>query len=124
MIANLQNTMFNAVAGSMAGGGALPDAGGGQNVSLFTSPLFHVSGCHSTLVVGLLAGLKLVMPEGRFTPETALELIQEHKRHRVGDGADDGVAGLRAPRPPRLRHVARCAASPSAARRRPTSSSG
>ena len=78
MVANLQNTMYNAVAGSMAGGGALPDAGGGANVALFTSPLFHVSGCHSTLVVGLLAGLKLVMPEGRFTPETALELIQEH----------------------------------------------
>jgi long-chain acyl-CoA synthetase len=78
MVANLQNTMFNAVAGSMSGGSALPDAGAGQNVSLFTSPLFHVSGCHSTLVVGLLAGLKLVMPEGRFTPETALELIQEH----------------------------------------------
>ena len=78
MIANLQNTMYNAVAGSMTGsGGALPD-GGSQNVSLFTSPLFHVSGCHSTLVVGLLAGLKLVMPVGRFTPETALELIQEH----------------------------------------------
>jgi long-chain acyl-CoA synthetase len=80
MVANLQNTMYNAVAGSMGGGGALPDAGGGgQNVSLFTSPLFHVSGCHSTLVVGLLAGLKLVMPEGRFTPETALSLIQDHK---------------------------------------------
>jgi long-chain acyl-CoA synthetase len=77
MIANLQNTMYNAVAGSMTGGGALPD-GGSQNVSLFTSPLFHVSGCHSTLVVGLLAGLKLVMPVGRFTPETALQLIQEH----------------------------------------------
>ncbi len=78
MIANLQNTMYNAVAGSMSGGGgALPD-NAGQNISLFTSPLFHVSGCHSTLVVGLLAGLKLVMPEGRFTPETALELIQEH----------------------------------------------
>jgi long-chain acyl-CoA synthetase len=80
MIANLQNTMYNAVAGSMAGGsGALPDADSGQNVALFTSPLFHVSGCHSTLVVGLLAGLKLVMPEGRFTPETALDLIQEHR---------------------------------------------
>ncbi|HEX4867983.1 MAG TPA: class I adenylate-forming enzyme family protein [Acidimicrobiales bacterium] len=78
MIANLQNTMYNAVAGAMGGGGALPDRGGGQNVSLFTSPLFHVSGCHSTLVVGLLAGLKLVMPEGRFTPETALQLIQDH----------------------------------------------
>ncbi|MGQ0830275.1 MAG: class I adenylate-forming enzyme family protein [Microthrixaceae bacterium] len=79
MIANLQNTMYNAVAGSMTGGGALPDGGGGANVALFTSPLFHVSGCHSTLVVGLLAGLKLVMPEGRFTPETALELIAEHQ---------------------------------------------
>jgi long-chain acyl-CoA synthetase len=79
MIANLQNTMFNAVAGAMTGGGALPDGGGGQNVSLFTSPLFHVSGCHSTLVVGLLAGLKLVMPTGRFTPEEALRLIQEHQ---------------------------------------------
>ena len=56
MVANLQNTMYGAVAGAMAGGAALPDAGGGQNVSLFTSPLFHVSGCHSTLVVGLLAG--------------------------------------------------------------------
>ena len=78
MIANLQNTMYGAVAGSMTGGGALPDTNAGQNVALFTSPLFHVSGCHSTLVVGLLAGLKLVMPEGRFTPETALELIQEH----------------------------------------------
>jgi len=79
MIANLQNTMYNAVAGSMAGGGALPDGGTGPNVALFTSPLFHVSGCHSTLVVGLLAGLKLVMPEGRFTPETALQLIQDHQ---------------------------------------------
>jgi long-chain acyl-CoA synthetase len=84
MIANLQNTMYNAVAGSMiaaagGGSGALPDSGGGQNVSLFTSPLFHVSGCHSTLVVGLLAGLKLVMPEGRFLPEHALQLIQDHQ---------------------------------------------
>jgi long-chain acyl-CoA synthetase len=84
MIANLQNTLYNAVSGAMVaaaggGGGALPDAGSGQNVSLFTSPLFHVSGCHSTLVVGLLAGLKLVMPVGRFTPEEALSLIQEHK---------------------------------------------
>jgi len=79
MIANLQNTMYNAVAGAMSGGGALPDGGGGQNVALFTSPLFHVSGCHSTLVVGMLAGLKLVMPEGRFLPEHALQLIQEHE---------------------------------------------
>ena len=123
MVANLQNTMFNAVAGSMSGGGALPDAASGQNVSLFTSPLFHVSGCHSTLVVGLLAGLKLVMPEGRFTPETALELIQEHK---VTVWATVPTMVWRVCEHPD-RHaydtVARCAAWPSAARRRPTSSS-
>jgi len=77
MIANLQNTLYNGVAGAMVGGGALPQ-GGGQTVALFTSPLFHVSGCHSTLVVGLLAGLKLVMIEGRFEPQKALELIQDH----------------------------------------------
>jgi len=78
MIANLQNTLYNGVAGSMSGGGAMPDAGGGQNVSLFTAPLFHVSGCHSNLVVGLLAGIKLVMLEGRFDPDKALQLIQDH----------------------------------------------
>jgi long-chain acyl-CoA synthetase len=77
MVANLQNTLYSSVAQSMMGGSLLGDDPS-TNVSLFTSPLFHVSGCHSTLVVGLLAGVKLVMPEGRFTPETALELIQEH----------------------------------------------
>ncbi len=78
MIANLQNTMYGGVAGAMLGAGALPQGESGQTVALFTSPLFHVSGCHSTLVVGLLAGIKLVMLEGRFTPDEALRLIEEH----------------------------------------------
>ena len=78
MIANLQNTLYNGVAGSMAGGGAIPQTPG-QTVALFTSPLFHVSGCHSTLVVGMLAGLKLIMIEGKFEPQKALELIQDHE---------------------------------------------
>ena len=38
-----------------------------------------MSGLHSTLVTGLLAGLRLVMVEGRFDPEKALELI-EHEQ--------------------------------------------
>lgn len=79
MIANLQNTIFNSVAGSMTGGGAIPDGGDSQTVSLFTSPLFHVSGCHSTLVVGMVAGLKLVMPVGKFEPEDALRIIEDQK---------------------------------------------
>lgn len=78
MIANLQNTMFNAVAGAMTGGGNVLDATQ-QSASLLTSPLFHVSGCHSGLVVGLLAGLKLVIPQGKFEPEKAMQLIQDEK---------------------------------------------
>ncbi|HEY2812041.1 MAG TPA: class I adenylate-forming enzyme family protein [Acidimicrobiales bacterium] len=79
MIANLQNTIYGSVAGAMLGSGAIPQGDGGQTVALFTSPLFHVSGCHSTLVVGMIAGLKLVMIDGRFEPRKALELIQQHK---------------------------------------------
>src|SRR4051795_10044123 len=79
MIANLQNTMYGSVAGAMTGGAVIPQGEAGQTVALFTSPLFHVSGCHSTLVVGLLAGLKLIMVEGRFDPPKALELIQDNK---------------------------------------------
>jgi len=83
MIANLQNTVFLLTAGSIeaaqdgtAGG---PTDGPGQPVSLFTSPLFHVSGCHSTLVVGMMGGLKLVMPEGLFDPVLALRLIERER---------------------------------------------
>jgi long-chain acyl-CoA synthetase len=78
MVANLQNTLYNALASVMANpeAGAMPSDG--QTVSLLTSPLFHVSGCHSNLVVGLLAGIKIVIPEGRFRPEGVLELIERH----------------------------------------------
>jgi long-chain acyl-CoA synthetase len=83
MIANLQNTIYTTVAGSMLatanGDGSGGSLGSGDTVSLLTSPLFHVSGCHSGLVVGLLAGVRLVIPAGRFDPVTALELIQDHK---------------------------------------------
>jgi long-chain acyl-CoA synthetase len=78
-IANLQNTIYNTVATSMQSSDppALGGAGGGQTVALLTSPLFHVSGCHSSLVVGTLGGVKLVIPEGRFEPDKALGLIQD-----------------------------------------------
>jgi long-chain acyl-CoA synthetase len=58
---------------------AMLSAGPAPTVSLLTSPLFHVSGCHSGLVVGMLAGIKLVIPSGRFDPASALELIQDHQ---------------------------------------------
>ena len=79
MVANLQNTLFNTIAGAMADPDvAAAGAAGGQTVGLLTSPLFHVSGCHSSLVVGMIAGVKLVIPEGRFDPDKALQLIQDH----------------------------------------------
>jgi len=79
MVANLQNTLFNTIASAMADPEvAALGGGGGQTVGLLTSPLFHVSGCHSSLVVGMIAGVKLVIPEGRFDPDTALQLIQDH----------------------------------------------
>jgi steroid-24-oyl-CoA synthetase len=77
MIANLQETIYGAVASTMADEGA--GLGGGQMVALLTSPLFHVSGCHSGLVVGLALGIRLVIPDGRFEPEKAMQLIQDEK---------------------------------------------
>jgi long-chain acyl-CoA synthetase len=79
MIANLQNTLYTTVANAMANPEAGNMLGGsGPTVSLLTSPLFHVSGCHSGLVVGMLAGVKIVIPAGRFDPAEALRLIEEH----------------------------------------------
>ena len=78
MIANLQNTLFSTVSGAMANPSAGSPLGGGPTVSLLTSPLFHVSGCHSGLVVGMLAGIKIVIPDGRFEPAEALRLIEDH----------------------------------------------
>jgi long-chain acyl-CoA synthetase len=81
MVANLQNTVFLLTANAMAAA-ATGDEGssitppGSQPVALFTAPLFHVAGCHSTLVVGMMGGLKLVMLEGRFDPVKALSLIE------------------------------------------------
>lgn len=79
MIANVQNTMYNAVAGVLQGGVNVLPQGGGQTASLLTSPLFHVSGCHSGVVVALLAGIKVVMVEGKFEPEKAMRLIETEK---------------------------------------------
>jgi long-chain acyl-CoA synthetase len=79
MIANLQNTVYNTVAGAMMADAVSELAGAGkrQTASLLTSPMFHVSGCHSGIVLGLLAGVKLVIPVGKFEPTAAMQLIQD-----------------------------------------------
>ena len=80
MLANLQNTFYLGVAGMLAapedgGASVLPTGAGGQTTSLLTSPLFHVSGCHSNLVVSFAAGMRLVIPPGRFDPEHVMSTI-------------------------------------------------
>jgi len=47
--------------------------------ALLPSPLFHVSGCHSGIVVAILAGIKTVIPVGRFEPEKAMQLIEDER---------------------------------------------
>ncbi|MEL7207308.1 MAG: class I adenylate-forming enzyme family protein, partial [Actinomycetota bacterium] len=82
MIANLQNTLFNTVSGLMVEAAEDPDAppaADTRTTALLTSPLFHVSGTHSGLVVGTLGGIKLVIPEGRFDPDAVLQLIEEEQ---------------------------------------------
>ncbi|HEX7131982.1 MAG TPA: AMP-binding protein [Iamia sp.] len=78
MVANLQNTVMNTVATRMATEEE-PSEGGGQTVGLLTSPLFHVAGCHSNLVVSMLGGVRIVMPTGRFDPDQVLQLIQDEQ---------------------------------------------
>jgi long-chain acyl-CoA synthetase len=79
MISNLMGTLYSSIAGSMVNPGAATISGTTPNASLLTSPLFHVAGCHSGLVVGLIAGIKIVMPVGRFDPEEAMRLIASER---------------------------------------------
>jgi long-chain acyl-CoA synthetase len=80
MLANLQNTLYYGMSGALRlGVNPLAADGAEQRSALLTSPLFHVSGCHSGLVVGMLIGIKLVIPVGKFEPEKAMQLIQDEK---------------------------------------------
>ncbi len=105
MIANLQNTMYSTIAGSMVSGDSPAVDASGQTSALLTSPLFHVSGCHSSLVVGTIAGVKLVIPEGKVRAREGTESHRRRGDHGVGNRAHHGVAGVRVPGAPRLRHV-------------------
>jgi long-chain acyl-CoA synthetase len=79
MVSNLMGTMYSSFSSAMINPGATTIDPGAKNASLLTSPLFHVSGCHSGLVVGLLAGIKIVIPVGKFEPDKAMQLIQDEK---------------------------------------------
>ena len=79
MIANLQDSLFIVFSSALVNPERSLMPPSGKPVGLLTSPLFHVSGCHSGLVIGMATGLKLVMIPGKFEPEAAMKLIeQEH----------------------------------------------
>ena len=85
-LANLQNILLLGVAATMRGQ-APPDelSGKRQPASLLVVPLFHTTGCHATMVVNYAAGGKLVlMPPGRFDPDTAMRFIQEEEVTSIG----------------------------------------
>src|SRR3954454_21219512 len=54
MISNLMGTMYSSVSGGMITPGAVTISPATPTASLLPSPLFHVAGCHSGLVVGLI----------------------------------------------------------------------
>lgn len=56
--------------------GAVPPPG--QPASLLSVPLFHVTGCHSTMVPALHIGAKLVMTY-RFDPDETVRLIERER---------------------------------------------
>jgi long-chain acyl-CoA synthetase len=74
VIANAQNTRFNAaVAARMTGQPSPPPT------SLITVPFFHVSGCHAGIVAAMDRGSTAVLPVGRFDPEEVLRLIEDER---------------------------------------------
>ena len=80
MLANLQNTLYYGMSTALRSGlNPLAADDAEPRSALLTSPLFHVSGCHSGLVVGLVVGVKLVIPVGKFEPVKAMTLIQDEK---------------------------------------------
>jgi len=79
MIANLQNSLYIVFASALANPERAIISADLKPTGLLSAPLFHVSGCHSGLVIGLAGGIKLVMVPGRFEPVKALELIEREK---------------------------------------------
>ncbi len=76
IITNLCSSQFlRARAELITGVSPDPDV---QPASLLSVPLFHVTGCHSTMVPALASGSKLVLVY-RFDPEETLRLIERER---------------------------------------------
>jgi steroid-24-oyl-CoA synthetase len=80
-LANLQNIFCLGVANSTRGGEAAPELTSDvQSATLLVVPLFHVTGCLSTMMLSYASGAKVVlMPPGRFDPDAAMATIEREK---------------------------------------------
>jgi long-chain acyl-CoA synthetase len=84
-IANLQNIVVLGIAAAMRGTPPPEAEAGLQSASLLVVPLFHVTGCLSTMMVNYATGGKLVlMPVGRFDPDVAMQIIEREKVTSIG----------------------------------------
>ena len=85
IIANLQNIIVLGVAQATRGTPPPEAASGVQAASLLVVPLFHVTGCLSTMTVSYATGGKLVlMPAGKFDPVAAMEVIERERVTSIG----------------------------------------
>ncbi len=84
-IANLSNIVVLGIAQMMAGIASRGSQESVQDAALLVVPLFHVTGCLSTMVVNYATGAKLVlMPAGRFDPDRAMEIIEAERVTSIG----------------------------------------
>jgi long-chain acyl-CoA synthetase len=80
-LANLQNIFCLGVANASRGAEAAPELTSDvQSATLLVVPLFHVTGCLSTMMLSYASGAKVVlMPPGRFDPDAAMATIEHEK---------------------------------------------
>jgi acyl-CoA synthetase (AMP-forming)/AMP-acid ligase II len=56
-----------------------PAGPGPQQVTIATSPFFHLSGLYGTIVMSLVGGAKILIRQGRFDPAEILALIEKER---------------------------------------------
>lgn len=83
MVANVQNVFLTGLAMLRAAGDDViagnKAKGAGEAATLLTSPMFHVSGCHSGMVLGWVTGQKHVLPVGKVTADQVMRLIEAER---------------------------------------------
>jgi long-chain acyl-CoA synthetase len=84
-IANVQNIIVMGVAQAMRGTPPPEAEAGLQSSSLLVVPLFHVTGCLSTMTLAYATGAKVVlMPVGKFDPDIAMQTIEQERVTSIG----------------------------------------